>query len=78
MTKSIMKFGPEEIMFIVSRALRKLKERSEVEQLGLQGLRIHGQLMTVPHAGNIVKLTSEQLPWVKELKLEQVGSHRYP
>ena len=80
-----MKFGPWEIMFLVSRAARDLKKRAEGEQLGLQGLRRNGQLMTAPlmtaHGGKIVELTEEHFPWIGEKKFEnckQVGGHRFP
>ena len=51
------------------------------EQLGLQGHRRNGQLMTGPHEGKIVELTEEHFPWLGEEKFEkcrQVGGHRYP
>ena len=59
-----MKFGPREILFIVSRAFADLKIRSEREQLGLHGLRRNGQLMSGPCNGKIKELIVENFPWL--------------
>ena len=73
-----MRFGPEETLFVIGTAVRKLKERAEAQQLGLVALRRNGQLMGGPLGGQIVELTPEQFPWVGEKAFQQVGSHRYP
>ena len=68
-----MKFGPPEIMYIVSNAIRVYKESSEAYQLGLKGLRRNGQLAVAPLDGKLVELTPERFPWVAKLKLGDVG-----
>ena len=74
--KFSMKYHPRQILFILVRACRALRQYAQDLDLGLQGLRRNGQLMAVPQDGKIVELTEEHFPWIADLAAP--GGHRYP
>ena len=43
-----MKCGAKEIMWMIKTAVRKYKQKAEVKQLGIAGLRRNGQLAAGP------------------------------
>ena len=49
-----MKRGAKEIMWMIKTAFREYKQKAEVKQLGLAGLRRNGQLAAAPKGSKIV------------------------
>lgn len=72
------KMGCQELMQIVCKSVKEFREEVDPEELVLKALRRNGQLAFVPINGEFQKITQENSPWLEELKVGDLGGHRYP